>query len=166
MNTEKEYIEGLDKHKNLTPFSESDKNIEKLFENVFNLEPKTKFLVEDKVEESEPITNSDELYCKLIATHLAKNYVNTGIWCSGPSNRPWMNRKDEKAMEEGYKSAVKFVVDRYEDALWLEVKQFFKLAKVSTKQGQRKPSWSRVKDILTYKTIGKTKRSVRKYLYS
>lgn len=123
--------------------------------------------VEDEVKtpQSKPVvvTDPDEAYCRIIAKYLNDNYINTGVWNGGP-NRPWLNRKDEKAMEEGYKEAVKFVVDRHEAALWLEVKQYFNLAKVNTKQ--RKPTWNRVKEILKYKTVGKTKRAVRKYLYS
>lgn len=109
------------------------------------------------------LTYDERSYCELVAKHLTEHYM-TGQIDAGWSNLPSMRAADFKALESGYKTAVKYAVDLFESALWLEVKQYFGIIKMS--KGARKPSWDRVSEILKYKTVGKTKRAVRRYLYS
>lgn len=100
-------------------------------------------------------------YCDEVAKHLSTNYM-YGVWGFYPTYSN-MSKTDMLAMEKGYKYAVKHAVNIFEESLWFEVKHYLGLKKV---KGKTKPSWDRVKEILLYKTVGKTKRAIRKYLYS
>lgn len=112
----------------------------------------------------EDISPENRSYTELVAKHLADHYMTGQFGMGHLINMKPMSKADRLAMASGYQAAVKFAVTRFEDALWTEVKQYFGIAKVS--KGLKKPEWKRVSDILKYKTIGKTKNAVRRYLYS
>ncbi len=134
--------------------------IESVKKHMPDLDPSEGVFYQSGVEvplQPEPV-DADKLYCDYVARYLASHYMN-GIWEGGPI-RPWMNKTDKLAMESGYKSAVKFAVDKFESSLWLEVKRYIGLSKCT-----KKPTRERVIDILKYKTIGKTKNAIRRYLY-